>query len=170
MLNNQTSEVYINDTKTTGGSAAKTVRQYMHSDQPKLYIASVLQTKHDWYKQFRGWRTDAIWGGRLLKSGRINTQVIRSEIVTFTDEEIEDALIGYASLVDDLAFKLKNVQEGDSIRANFIPSNDACLDYGRLCEYYHICHQIDKLDAPPANMEIDPWVTDGTVLKTFEGF
>ena len=103
-------------------------------------------------------------------NGNINTEVIRSEIVTFTDEEIEDALIGYATLVDDLAYKLMNVQNGESISSNFIPSNDACLDYGRLCPYYHVCHQIDKLDVPPANMEVDPWVAEGKVLDTFKEF
>ena len=171
LLDNTSGEIFIADTKTTGGSLEKTLRNYNYSDQPKLYIASVLQNNPEWIKQFRGWRTDVIYGyeSKAKKTlGDIFTDVRRSEIVMFTPEEIEDTLIGYASLTDDIAYKLNQVKEGGEIRANFFNSADFCLSFGRVCPYHAICHQIDDIDEPPANMTLDPWLAEGTVLEAFD--
>ena len=171
LLERNGGEIFINDTKTTGGSLLKTIQNYNYSDQPKLYIASVLQSQPEWLKQFRGWRTDCIRGfeskGKYT-TGNITTEVKRSEIVSFTPEEIEDTLIGYSVLTDDIKFKVQSVIEGgEPIRAHFYDTSDFCLSFGRVCPFKTICHQIDHIEEPPANMEIDPWVKKGTVINTF---
>ena len=172
LLEKEGGEVFVNDTKTTGGSVEKTLQNYNYSDQPKLYIASVQQNQPEWVKQFRGWRTDCIKGYvSKAKStmGKITTEVKRSEIVSFTSAEIEDTLIGYSVLTDDIRYKVQAVQAGEPIRANFYGVSDFCLSFGRVCPYHSICHEIDFVEEPPANMKIDPWLKAGTVLDTFKG-
>ena len=171
LLEKEGGEIFVNDTKTTGGSLLKTIQNYNYSDQPKLYIASILQSQPEWIKQFRGWRTDCIRGfeskGKTTM-GKITTEVKRSEIVSFTPEEIEDTLIGYSVLTDDIKFKVQAVVKGNEpIRAHFYDVSDFCLSFGRVCPYKSICHQIDSIEEPPANMSIDPWLEKGTVLDTF---
>lgn len=171
MLDKSVGEIFVGDTKTTGGSVEKTIQNYNYSDQPKLYIASVHQAQPEWVKQFRGWRTDCVKGyeSKAKKTpGLITTEIKRSEIVTFTPEEIEDTLIGYSVLTDDIRYKVQAVQSGEPIRAHFYDVSDFCLSFGRVCPYKSICHQIDFIDEPPANMVIDPWVAKGTVLDTFK--
>ena len=168
LLDNKTKEVFISDTKTTGGSASRTLQLYSYSDQPKLYIAAALQNKPFWAKQLTGWRTDAIYG-RELKSGRINTEVVRSPIVSYSETEIEDTLMSYADLTDEIGWKIDLVQnQGFSIQKEFRSQNENCFNYNRLCPYHSFCSEIDKMTEPPANFELDPWVKEGTVLKSFK--
>lgn len=160
-------EIFISDTKTTSGGVKQVMQSYNYSDQPKLYIISVQQAKEEWSKQLKGWRTDAIYG-RELKSGKINTEVVRSELVNFSKGELEDTLISYASLTDDIAYKLEAVESGDQIRQHFSNTSDFCYSYGRVCPFRAICHQIDSIKNPPANMTIDNWVEKGIIKKAFK--
>ena len=166
LLNKKTKEVFISDTKTTSGSASRTLQLYNYSDQPKLYIASIMQNKPEWLGSFRGWRTDVIYG-RELKSGAINTEVLRSEIVNFSEEEINDTLQSYATLTDDIAYHIERSKE-NGIAPEFYSNSDSCFSYNRLCPYYSFCHEIDSLSEPPGNYDLDPWLAEGKVLDSFK--
>jgi len=167
LLDKTDGEVFISDTKTTSGGVRQVMQSYNYSDQPKLYIASIQQSREEWVKQLKGWRTDAIYG-RELKSGKINTEVVRSEIVSFSKAELDDTLISYASLTDDIAYKLEAIEAGEEIRQHFSNTSDFCYSYGRICPFKSICHEIDSIDQPPANMEIDDWLAQGIIKKAFK--
>ena len=168
LLDNKTKEVFISDTKTTGGSASRTLQLYSYSDQPKLYIAAVLQNKPFWLKQFTGWRTDVIYG-RELKSGRVNTEVIRSAIVSYSETDIEDTLLSYADLTSEIASALLDIEAGNAtIQERFRSQNENCFNYNRLCPYHSFCSEIDSMEEPPANFELDPWISSKIVLDSFK--
>ncbi len=167
LLDKEDGEIAIIDTKTTSGGVNQVLQSYNYSDQPKLYIASINQSHEEWAKQLRGWRTDAIYG-RELKSGKINTEAVRSELVTFSDGEIEDTLVSYASVTDDIAYKLEALEAEEPISQHFYNNSDFCYSYGRVCPFKPICHQIDKLSNPPADMTIDPWLKEGIIKDAFK--
>ena len=167
LLEKSDGEIFINDTKTTSGNPQKVIQTYNYSDQPKLYILSVIQSRPEWLKQFHGWRTDVIYG-RELKAGKINTDIQRSEIVMFSKPELDDVLKSYASLTDDIAFKLEAVAAGDNITTHFSATSDFCYSYGRVCPYKPFCHEIDTIEEPPANFKIDPWLKKGIIKEAFK--
>lgn len=162
----ETGRIFINDTKTTGGTLDKTIANYMFADQPILYQAAFLENYPDWVEAFEGWRTDAI-ETRLLKSGwKKNAR--RSAVTRTPDAKIEDCIINYTALVDNIRDSLYAVSQGESLQSAFPGNNGNCQAYGRLCAYHSFCHEIDTLKEPPGNMKIDDWLAKGTVLNSFK--
>lgn len=163
----RTGEIFINDTKTTGWSLDGTIRNYMLSDQPILYIASIKQNKPEWFESLSGWRTDAIYV-RKLKSGW-KTQCRRSDVSTFTSEEIDDCLNSYASITSDIAYKLQcTLEDKEPVGIHFPCHYSGCLAYNRECEYKAICTEVNNMTVPPSNFEVDSWLEKGTVLDGFK--
>lgn len=159
---------YINDSKTTGWSLDGTLANYMLHDQPRLYIAAVRQNFPEMLDDFVGWRTDGIFCKRAPRSpGGYNIKIRRSPSVSFTDLQIQDVLMSYAGLVDDIKGKVPYVDKEPY--ASLFPANYGhCQAYNRNCEYIDICPFVDTQDEPPANLEIDPWLAAGTVLDSFK--
>jgi len=164
----ETNETFINDTKTTGWSIEGTLEKYLRHDQPRLYIAAVRENFPELVDSLSGWRTDVLFSRRAPRQpSGFNTDAIRSDIVSFTDEEIQDCLLSYAGVADDIASKLDHL--GKEPLASLFPANyDRCDDYNKQCEYCPGCVDIDRQAEPPANLELDPWLERGTVLNLFK--
>lgn len=161
-------EIFINDTKTTGWSFDGTQSKYMIHDQPRLYIAAVRQNYPEWTEALTGWRTDLIYIKRASRSpGGFSCRVGRSDVISFTDAEIEDTLISYAGLTDDIAGKLQ-ATETEPLASLFPANYGNCDAYNRICEYHSICPMIDRQEEPPADLELDSWLADGIVLNSFK--
>jgi len=168
LLDKKLDELFINDTKTTGWSLSGTIRNYMYSDQPKLYIASALKDHPEWRDRLSGWRTDCIYM-RALKAGGYSKDAIRSQISTFTQQQIDDTLMSYAVQTSDMAYKLQAViEDGEAPSAHFFQCNEHCLAFNRPCEYFPICHEVDTTTLPPSQFEVDEWLAKGTVLNAFK--
>ena len=164
----ETGETFINDTKTTGWSLEGTLEKYLRHDQPRLYIAAVRENYPELVDSLSGWRTDVLYCKKAPRSpGGYNTRAVRSSIVSFTDEEIQDTLMSYAGIVDDIAGKLKYVNE-EPFSSLFPANYGHCDAFNRRCEYSDICIQAGHIEEPPANLEIDPWLAEGTVLDLFK--
>lgn len=162
-----TGMVFINDTKTTGASLDTTIKNYMFADQPILYQAAFLENFPELIGDFEGWRTDAIYT-RRLKSGW-SKSARRSAVTRTSDAKIQDCIISYTALVDNIANALYDYTEfGTPLQVAFPCNMGNCQAYNRLCDYHSFCHEIDTLEEPPANMEIDPWLAQGTVLDGFK--
>jgi hypothetical protein len=156
-------EVFVGDTKTTGYSLEGAIDKYMKHDQPILYLAEAKQNEPEWLDRLSGWRTDCIYNkGSVWK-------VQRAPVSSFTADEIIDVMLSYAALTSDLAYKINSVLlDGDSISSQFYCNKDRCFDYFKPCPYLNFCHEIDQMDLPPANFEIDEWLADGTVIEPFK--
>lgn len=161
-------EIFVDDTKTTGWSLDGAISQYMMHDQPRLYILAVRQNKPEWLEKFSGWRTTGIYCKKAPRSpGGYNIKIRRSPPVMFTEDQLNDTMMSYAGLVDDIKGKIPYV--GTEPMASLFPANYGhCDAYNRVCEYMDVCPIIDKQDEPPANLEIDPWLAAGTVLDSFK--
>lgn len=161
-------EIYINDSKTTGWSLDATLEKYMRHDQPKLYTAGFRQNYPELLDDFSGWRTDGIFSKKAPRSpGGYNIKIRRSPSVTFTEAEIDDVLMSYAGIVDDIMGKVPYVGQ-EPYRSLFPGNYGHCDAFNRRCEYSQICPFIDTQDEPPADLEIDPWLAAGTVLDSFK--
>lgn len=161
-------EIFINDTKTTGWSLEKTLEKYLRHDQPRLYIAAVRENFPEWSAPLSGWRTDVVYAKAAPRSpGGFSLRTQRSDIVSFSDAEIDDCLLSYAGVVDDIASKLRYVNE-EPLRSLFPANYGHCDAYNRLCEDKDVCPYIDSQEEPPANLELDPWLEAGTVLDSFK--
>ena len=170
---NDTKEIFIGDTKTTSWSFGGTIKNYMYSDQPALYIASIRQNKPEWYPHLSGWRTECIYipkTGNARNNWGDTKRAERSDVTSFTESKLDATMKSYAVQTSDMAYKIQNVLEDkQDISANFSQCNDHCLAYHKECEYYSICHEIDTIDSPPAKFKIDPWLESGAVLDGFKG-
>ena len=168
MENREDGEIFVDDTKTTGSSLDKAIGQYMMHDQPRLYILAIRENKPEWTEHFTGWRTTGIFCRKAPRSpGGYNIQMRRSPPVSFTEDQLNDTLLSYAGIVDDIEGKLQYV--GTEPLASLFPANYSnCNSYGRICEYFDMCPLVDRQDEPPANLEVDPWLAEGTVLKSFK--
>lgn len=168
-----TEEIFINDTKTTQWSLAGTLKNYMYSDQPQLYIASALQNKPEWTPKLSGWRTDCIYlpkGACPKNDWGATKNAVRSDISTFTQSRIEGTMKSYAVQTSDMGYKVQCVLEDDDpISSHFPMCNGNCLAYHSVCEYYNFCHEIDTIAMPPAQFGIDDWLESGAVLDGFKG-
>ena len=156
-------EVFIRDTKTTGWSLEGTIQNYMHSDQPILYIASATQEEPDWLSKLSGWRTDCIYNKQSV------WKVERSPVTTFTRDEIISTMQSYAAMTSDMAFKINSVLlDNDPIGIHFYADRARCFDFFSSCPYLPFCHEIDTIDLPPSNFIVDDWLAEGAVLDTFK--
>lgn len=168
----KTGEIFICDTKTTGWSLEATLRNYTYHDQPQLYYMAARETFPDLMKDCRGWKTDGIYVKERVvkgeKTGEYYSDAMRSETNTFSEKLLDDTKNSYASFIDEMAYKIEEVEVAkEPISINFPKCNATCLAYNRPCEFYNICHKIDDIDGIPANFVEDPWVKDGTVLNQF---
>lgn len=164
----ETGEIFINDTKSTGWSLEGTLEKYLRHDQPRLYIAAFRQNYPELADALSGWRTDVLFCKKAARQpSGFSTRVVRSTIVSFTNEEIEDTLLSYAGVTDDIAGKIPFL--GKEPLASLFPGNYAnCDAFNRRCEYAAVCAGVDRISEPPANLEIDPWLAEKTVLNLFK--
>lgn len=163
----ETGRIFINDTKTTGSSLEKTIQNYMFHDQPMLYEIAFRQNYPELVDDFEGWRTDCIYSRKTKRGYSLDAR--RSEVTLNLPNKLKDTLVSYTALVEDIKDRLGAVKEdGVPLQAAFPANFDACLNYGRLCDYHSFCHDIDTTYVPPGNFEIDPWVAKGTVLDSFK--
>lgn len=164
-------EVFICDTKTTGWSLEKTLRNYTYHSQPQLYFMAARETLPGITENCRGWRTDGIYAKARISGGVPTgdwyTDATRSETVVFHEKLLEDTKNSYAVVTDNIAYSVTSSDEGEPLSLCFPKNNEHCLAYNRVCPFYSICHQIDELDGVPANFELDPWLESGEVLNNF---
>lgn len=163
----KTREVFVSDTKTTGWSYGNTLRNYMDSAQPMLYILSVKENEPELFKDLSGWRTDCLYV-KTLKT-KTNHEFGRSEVTRPSPLALEDCRNSYASHTSNISYALQDVEAGIPISIAFPRNFGNCNAYFKPCPYLHICHRIDEISSPPEHMEIDPWLAEKTVLSTFEG-
>jgi hypothetical protein len=168
LQNKDDGEVFVDDTKTTGWSLDCALRQYMMLEQPRLYIQAIRQNKPEWLEAFSGWRTTGVYAKKAVRSpGGYSIKVRRSPPVMFTEDQLTDVLVSYAGIVDDIQSKLSYLK--DDSTASLFPANFGnCNAYNRVCPYYDFCANIDRIEVPPANLEVDPWLASGKVLDSFK--
>lgn len=156
--------LFIRDTKSTGGNVSQTMRQYMHSPQPVLYIEAVNQSDIAQKETLQGWRTDII-ASRVNKAS-VRVDCHRSDLVMPTADRIKDVKIYYTDLTDRIASAIIAYESGTPEEICFPANISNCINYNRLCDHSAHCHQ--RPTNTPGGFELDPWLKDRTVLNTFD--
>lgn len=153
--------VYVFDTKTTRAPLSDMIEKYRYSAQPFIYCASIMQSDYAWKSDFRGWITDAIYQKKFVRDGW-RTAVKRSEVVFYTEKEVQEFLKSLTLLTDEMLFCSERfLKDGESLGESFRMDRNKCFQkFNGLCPYYHDCLKgWSKNDSsnPPESYSKDLW-------------
>lgn len=155
--------VYIMETKTTGFSKLVQERGVYYGDQATMYIWGALQKY--------GVLVDGVipdityWNKKSKDPSKI--EHMRGDIVSRTEGEVEDFLLGVAGTLNEISQKVRAYEEQGYPEELLFPRNtDRCMDFFRPCEFADICrNKLTKKSRLPPELKF----TDKEIVSITDG-
>jgi hypothetical protein len=135
-------QLYILETKTAGSSVNLTINGVFNGDQATSYIW-LAGLKYG--EKIAGVIADVAYWNTNAKY-ESNIEIVRSELITRSDDDIEMFVKGLALLFSEISQKAEAFNQGYDAASLFPRNTFYCMSYGKACEFINICRLNYKKD------------------------